>query len=197
MIKALIFDMGGVLIKHPRDILYKKCVAVFNVPEKKIHNAYLTLRDEYHRGTMGEKEFLGKLAAKLKVKAPRTLLWSEAYNHCYRPKKRVLSIVEALRKNYKVGLLSNAEITARNAMRNHFVHMFDSVIFSCDIGLIKPEPKMYHRIMKDLNVKASEAIFIDDKLKHVNGARAVGMHGILFKDYIKLKKELKKLKIKF
>jgi 2-haloacid dehalogenase len=58
------------------------------------------------------------------------------------------------------------------------------------LGLAKPDAAIYEAVLKSENRKAEEAIFIDDVAANVEGARAVGINGILFRGAEDLKRDL-------
>lgn len=107
----------------------------------------------------------------------------------------VLALAEQLRLTYKIGLLSNAPNGfLRDMMREHDLEKyFDEIVISGEVGLIKPEPDMFHHILTKMELHPHEAIFIDDSPKNVDGSRAVGIEGILFTDAPSLKKDLERL----
>ena len=82
----------------------------------------------------------------------------------------------------KIGILSNMQHDMLAAMRRklRWLSRFDAQIYTCEVGVIKPEAASYEAILKPLGVKAEEAIFFDDKQVNIDGARAVGMHAGLF-----------------
>ena len=59
---------------------------------------------------------------------------------------------------------------------------FDEIVVSCDVGMRKPNPKIYKLILKKLKLKPSETIFIDNQKWNINPAKKLKMQTILFKD---------------
>jgi len=58
--------------------------------------------------------------------------------------------------------------------------MFDVTAFSSDVGFAKPDPRIFHRVLRDLAVEPGEAVFVGDRPEDdVAGARAAGMKAIL------------------
>ena len=56
---------------------------------------------------------------------------------------------------------------------------FDQVLFSCEAGLMKPDPRIYQRMMVMLNVEPQKALMTGDKIKNdVEGPRSIGMHAV-------------------
>ena len=69
--------------------------------------------------------------------------------------------------------------------------LFDEVVFSCEIGLMKPDQRIFKVMTKKLGVKMEECLFIDDSRKNIIAAKKLGMQTIRFKDYKILKRKLK------
>ncbi len=102
----------------------------------------------------------------------------------------VIPHLERLKGSYRIGLLSNTDcFTIKNLKENGFTGMFDSVAFSCELGLLKPDPKIFRLMLHELKVNPNEAVMVGDNLKDdVLAAENVGMRGILMKrDFSKYK----------
>ena len=70
---------------------------------------------------------------------------------------------------------------------------FDEVVVSCDVGIRKPNPKIYKMILKKLKLKGKSCIFIDNQKWNLIPAKKLGMKTILFKDNKQADEKLKKL----
>jgi putative hydrolase of the HAD superfamily len=90
-------------------------------------------------------------------------------------------------RKHKLGLISNADVSEVIAWRDSPIsHLFDSVIFSCEVGFVKPEREIYEISMKQLRVEAHECLFIGDGgSMELKGAQDVGMSTILMTGIIK------------
>src|SRR5262245_60360572 len=89
----------------------------------------------------------------------------------------LLDHIKRLRQaGYRTGLLSNFADDARRLWSEvyPFIDYFDGVVISCEIGLMKPEPQVYILAAQSLGVEPQEALFIDDFIENVVGARQVG-----------------------
>jgi epoxide hydrolase-like predicted phosphatase len=60
--------------------------------------------------------------------------------------------------------------------------VFDVVIFSAEVRLAKPDPRIYQLMLDKLGVQAAEAIFIDDFQENIDAAQALGIHGVHFEN---------------
>lgn len=192
MIKAVIFDWGGVLIKNPEKGLILFCANSLGVSEKLFISAYKKFKDDFQKGTIPEDAFWDKICGELKIQKPNTYsLWGEAFRHAYSPKEEMFSLAAKLRnQGYKIGFLSNTEAPAMKYFHEKRYGMFDAAIFSCAEGTIKPERKIYETALNKLGVKPHEAIFIDDKKKYLEGAKKLGINTILFISPDQVKKKL-------
>ncbi len=93
----------------------------------------------------------------------------------------LIGFVRALRPRVRTGLLSNAWPDARASIRDHVNEsMFDDMIFSAEVGLAKPDRRLYELALDRLRVRAAEAVFVDDVHENVEAAQAIGMVGIRF-----------------
>jgi HAD superfamily hydrolase (TIGR01509 family) len=63
-------------------------------------------------------------------------------------------------------------------------------IFSAEVSLAKPDPRIYHLILDKLGVEASQAIFVDDFQANVDAANALGMHGVSFKNSLQARQDV-------
>jgi epoxide hydrolase-like predicted phosphatase len=208
MIKAIIFDLGGVLmtdvpLKEIAEDLAKKS----SLSADEIHGHLyptehwdlLTLgkitEDEYwydflRISKISEKLEVGseKLKKKLKRKVRSSLF----------PLDDSTKIVDLLKIRHKLAILSNHSKEWSKYMRQKFdlFKSFDPIIFSCYVGFRKPDPKIYEIALEKLKCDPEECIFIDDKKRNTDRAEKLGMKGIVFEEASKLIKDLSKLGVK-
>ncbi|KJY70744.1 HAD family hydrolase [Vibrio coralliilyticus] len=71
-----------------------------------------------------------------------------------------------------------------------FWSLFDGAVVSADVGMLKPQPEIYHLLLNKFDLIASETVFIDDMLYNVEGAKSVGMYAIQFEDIDQCEKDL-------
>jgi HAD superfamily hydrolase (TIGR01509 family) len=93
-----------------------------------------------------------------------------------------------------MGIISGAMSDAREQVQEYVnYNSFDVIIFSAEEGIQKPDPVIYQQALSRLNVEAHEAIFIDDWLASVEGARRVGLHTIHYAEGIDIYEEIRQL----
>lgn len=198
MIESVIFDWGGVLIEDPRPALLRYCANAFDVPLEHyapVHDSFL---DEFQKGRINEVEFWRRISQKLGRPAPPVpSLWPGAFRWAYVPRREVFRLVSALHASgYKTALLSNTELPAAQLFRALGYDMFDALVFSCEQGVAKPEPRIYEITLEKLGSTAPRSVFVDDKPDYIEGAKAVGINTILFTDIEQLKRDLIALGVK-
>jgi putative hydrolase of the HAD superfamily len=95
----------------------------------------------------------------------------------------LVSWVRRLRKDYQVGILSNAwdDLRARLEQDWKIAHLFDPIIISAELGVMKPEPAIYRAALESFRRKPSEVVFIDDQWDNIQAAVSLGMKGIHFR----------------
>ena len=77
-----------------------------------------------------------------------------------------------------------------------FLKNMDGVIFSCEVGQIKPEADIYKTLLSRYGLKPEESVFLDDRPENCEAARKLGIHAIEFHDLKQAAKELEKLGVK-
>ncbi|MEM3154165.1 MAG: HAD family phosphatase [Candidatus Woesearchaeota archaeon] len=76
--------------------------------------------------------------------------------------------------------------------RGWFSH-FDRLFLSFELNYLKPDPRAYYAVLKELGARPSDVVFIDDKKENVESAVKCGMNGIVFSNAIQLRSDLEKL----
>jgi len=98
-------------------------------------------------------------------------------------------------RGYKLLYLSNYShyVMKANPEVLDFLPLLDGGVFSCDVKLIKPDPKIYETIAEKYDLVPSECVFIDDLERNINGAKNFGFHGIQFLNLKQAQEDLNKL----
>jgi HAD superfamily hydrolase (TIGR01509 family) len=80
-------------------------------------------------------------------------------------------------------LISNAWSGLRDyIVQQKFEDAFDGLVISAEVGVMKPKAEVYLLALEQLGVSPGEAVFVDDFIENVEGARSVGMSAIHFRD---------------
>lgn len=200
MIRFVIFDVGGVIVKYDLmknhyPLLAKKAHLSKEEVKKRIERRLLPMFD---RGEISGKEFEKQVAKILGIRE-KDVCWRTNFEKFAKINPKTIATIRALAKrHYCVVFFSNVDrIRARHMLRllRPYTKLFYKHFLSSSIHMRKPEKRAYLYVLKALNAKPSEAVFIDNTPANVKGAEAVGIKSILFKSNYKLNKELKRMGI--
>jgi epoxide hydrolase-like predicted phosphatase len=197
MIKAIIFDLGGVLINAPEEDLINYCSEKFCIDKNLFREVFYQYITIFQKNEIAEEKMWEEISIKLNVKKPN-ITWREVVNNVFVQKNEVFELIKTLKKKYKTAVLTNTEVAVVDYFHeNKLNEYFDELVFSCIEKGVKPEKEIYIIALNKLNCKPEETIFIDDRIENIEGANKLGINSILFKDINQLKKELKKFEINF
>jgi HAD superfamily hydrolase (TIGR01549 family) len=206
-VKAVLFDLFDTLLMIGSDEVYyepslRKMHAFLN---KKSVNAsfedfsrvYFEVRDGIYsetRKTLDEPHFnvrimqtLQKLGYDFDVSDPvvvgATMAFADEFMRYVSVDSDAVNILQALKEKYKLGLVSNFGIPecGRKLLDNFGLRkFFDIVIISAEVNQRKPNPEIFKKALHDLNVNASDAVFVGDMPElDVKGPKTVGIKAIL------------------
>ena len=200
MIKAIVFDMGGVVlnakIEQAYEILSKK-LSIDKIKFDKVKSKYIK---EAQNGNISTEELIRNISTELNIDEKRLKdVWEESYSEVMLIDNNIINLVKSLKKNgYITALITNTiEMHSQLNKKRGVYSEFSPVILSNEVGLVKPQEEIYSLMLKKLNLKPDECIFIDDREEHLMPARKIGFNSILFKDVKQLKDELNKLGVKY
>jgi len=198
-VDAVVFDCGGVLTDPARILAewraYERQLAL---PEDTIRQALTSgaLWEAVSRGEISEAEYWRRAAADL---APRLPPAFARFEHTSLPfeeiNPQVVKITGALRGQVRLGILSNATVSLRPALEHMegLRRLFDDIVISAEVGLRKPDPRIYALAASRLGVELGRAALVDDKERNTAAARAAGMPAITYVSPGRLREELQEL----
>jgi epoxide hydrolase-like predicted phosphatase len=197
LIKAVLFDMGGVVSNITDEIRYNGLLKLSKLNLKDIRKRVKPIEHKFDIGSISANSFFRMVAENIGLDGYGKIkeLYVDTINKS-KLNKEVVRIVKLLkRKGYKVGILSNTNIVDATAHENKGEYdLFYPLILSFKVGCRKPGKKIYQIALKKLKVKPEECIFVDDKKRKLP-PKSLGIKTILFKNPKQLKNDLKKLKI--
>ncbi len=195
MIRNIVFDMGGVLIRFDRDLFMER----LGVPEedKRLLMREVFLAPEWvmmDRGTLTDQQ-AGEIMCRRIPERLHEAVW-KLVTFWDRPILEIegmYDLVEELKgMGYGIYLLSNASIRQHDYWpRIPASKFFDGTLVSADVKLVKPMPEIYRKLFSTFSLNADECFFIDDSTANIEAALYVGMHGaVFFNDMARLREDL-------
>ena len=152
---------------------------------------------EFDRGTLDEVTVGERIAARLGRPQSELALLFERVGEMLQPIPDAVEIVRGLRARGGLSLyvLSNmAEPIFRHIeKRSGFFPLFDGIVISGAIGLVKPEPAIFEHLAQRFGIAPHETVFIDDLPANVAAARELKFHGIRFESVEQCRRELAEL----
>jgi putative hydrolase of the HAD superfamily len=188
-LRALILDLGEVLVRPQPPELVQRMAELARVPVPTLTRAYWAHRNEYDlRGEAGpywdavlhEAGSPLDAAAREEVRPRLTALDAESWTQ-YRDE--VWNIAERFRAaGGRTAVLSNCgpEVMGRVRAQREVNRFFDTMVVSWEVGLLKPDPAIYRLTLRRLGVEPPEALFVDDRAPNVAAAEAIGLRGFRF-----------------
>lgn len=187
--RAIVFDCFGVLVGQGFGYTYSVAGGDAARDRQFIHS---TLR-EADAGQISHEEFASRIAKHLGISVEK---WLEITKQEEQLNAELVQyIATRLKPHYKIGLLSNANSgTIDNRIPAEVLsNLFDSVVVSADVGLLKPDPEVFKYTADDLGVACEEMVFVDDVASYVDAASKLGIKTVLYKNFDQCKSELSKI----
>jgi epoxide hydrolase-like predicted phosphatase len=196
-IRAVIFDLGGVLVRT-EDRLPRTRLA------DRLGLTYDQLSSLVFDSESARQATLGQLPTNSHWEAVRQALhlseqeFSRAQQDFWGGDaldEELVAYIRGLRPQYRTALLSNAWDNLRKVLEQEYriLDAFDQVIISAEVGLAKPEERIYRLAVKRLGVPLEETVFVDDFAVNLEGAQAAGLQIIHFRSRQQAVAELEKL----
>ncbi len=184
MIKAIVLDIGGVLLRTEdrsgRQMLEKQ----YCLPPGGADDLVFNSRPA-EKSTLGQGErdkIWQHVAEKLSL-TPQTL---EAFKLTFWQGDQIdhtlLSYLETLQHSYKTALLSNAWMGTRQVLADHYQiiegHTVEHILISSELGIAKPDQRIYQILADTLQCDFSQVLFVDDFIENIEAAKALGIRTI-------------------
>lgn len=200
-IRAVVFDIGGVLEVIPEGgdptnrfpQLSERWETRLGMAPGELRRRFRAVSDRLEDagkdrgiGTCSEEEWVAEVR--------RETGWDQAQldhflrDHwdvfCGFPNTQLADFLGNLRPQYKTALLSNSGPGARREeeARYHYSQLVDRIIYSHEVGVLKPDHRIYAIACEQLGVLPDEIVFLDDVERNVAAAADFGFHAILFRD---------------
>lgn len=193
-IKAVIFDMGGVILRTENKTSRAELAARYGMTYDEM-DAFVFHSDTASAATEGqitEDQHWQDVARRLNLSPQELPAFIAAFWGGDVIDRDLHRFIGGLRPRYRTALLSNAWSGARQAMEEkyHVLDVFDITVFSYEVHLAKPSPAIFQLVLDRLGVEPRQAIFVDDFLSNVEAARALGIHGVHFRNSAQARAEI-------
>jgi epoxide hydrolase-like predicted phosphatase len=197
VIKAIIFDFGGVLMRTNDHRGRRKW-------EEKLGLEEWELEVIVFGSEMGTKAQMGEISYErlwdwIGQRFNLTPKELENFHHDFWAgdviDSDLVDYIRSLQKDYQIAMISNASDNLRQNLQNQYniADVFDLIVCSAEEHVMKPHKEIYFRTLERLDCEPDEAVFVDDSEPNVQAARKLGMAAIHFRPSTDLPSEFKKL----
>ena len=194
-IRAILWDYGSVLVKMVDAQPRRRLARQFGISYESL-NRLVFDSDSARMGSLGEIsvqqhwQAIGRI-----LLAPHDqIAWmQEQFWSADGLDVALTGWIETLRaQGYKIGLISNAWDDLRWMLMERWkiAHLFDDLVISAEVGMVKPDSRIYALSLARLEVAPEEAVFFDDVLENVLAARLSGMQAFRYTDLQQAQRDL-------
>jgi len=192
--QAVIFDFGGVLTKEPnREAVISFLRHSFHLSAEEFEKVNLEKKAAIKAGKTDEEFWLGFAKQKEIVLSEN---WHQEFQavmkEAFGINPEMFALIDELKANQvRVGLLSNIDERLAKLLRGWGLYKpFEPCLLSYELGIEKPDPRIYELLLKNLKLPGKEVVFIDDLIENVQSAKEKGIHAILFESTEQIRNEL-------
>jgi epoxide hydrolase-like predicted phosphatase len=185
-VRAVVFDIGGVLELTPDLGVRERWEQRLGLQPGELEARARGVWEAGAVGAISEREVHRRVGDLLGLDEPRVDafmrdLWTEYLGTL---NVELADYCRSLRPRYRTAIISNSFVGARSREqeRYHFDEITDLIVYSHEVGMSKPDPRIYRLACARLGVRPAETVFVDDNELMVDGARAVGIQAVLFED---------------
>jgi epoxide hydrolase-like predicted phosphatase len=195
--QAVIFDFGGVLMRTedrgPRTKLARSLGRTYTELEELVFNGPTGLPASL--GELSAEQHWSSVAKTLQITETQIPSFQDKFWGGDRMDSQLVDYIRGLKGHYRTALLSNAWTDLRSYLEKRWkiADAFDLMVISAEIGLAKPDQRIYRLVLERLQVPAQAAIFLDDVFENVEAARSVGLTGIHFRSADQARAELEQI----
>jgi len=205
-VKNIIFDLGGVILNIDYNRTEKAFIdmGIENFPAlySQLHQS--SLFDKFEIGQIGRDQFIGTMQEIAGIPFTEEQIVNAWDAMLLDFPLRRLQILQQLRLYYDLFLLSNTNEIHEEAFNNILMTshgipnigvFFDKVYLSHRVGLRKPMPEIFERVLNDNGLKAADTLFIDDSAQHIAAARELGIQTIFLEKGMTIENDVFKQKL--
>ncbi len=195
-IKAIVFDLGRVLVDFDHQIAAKKIAELTRKSPQQIFDLFFDspLIQSFERGKIPAENFFASVSQILGLQISFEqflLIWNQIF-FLSEDNRSVYALGKSLKNSYRLALLSNINVLHFDYLKLNFpvFDIFSDIFASCEMGFIKPEPEIYCQVISSLGVLPEEIFYVDDREELIEEASKLGIRGFVFKGATQLKIDL-------
>jgi epoxide hydrolase-like predicted phosphatase len=196
-IQAIYWDIGGVLVRTgdplPRTALAQRLGMSYQDLESLVFGSEIGRKAQ--RGEITEAERWNYLSQELGIQPEEVSLVRQAFFGGDFLDQELVAYLQRLKPRYKLGVISNAMNGTRQFIEVQcgLAGLFDTLTFSAEVGVMKPDVRIFRHALDSLGVEPASAVFVDDFFHNVEAARLLGMQAVHFQSPAQAMAELEQI----
>jgi 2-haloacid dehalogenase len=195
---TILFDLGAVLVDWNPRYLYRP---LFEGDDKSMEHFLAEIAPPWWNPEIDAgKTFDQAVAERVALHpdhADKIALWRDEWEKMLRDEiaGSVEILAELRAKGHRLHALTNwsAETFPVARRRFEFLKWFEHIVVSGEVGMAKPDPRIFELAIERCKLVPSRTVFIDDSLKNVEAGRNAGLHALHFTDPQQLRADLNRL----
>lgn len=193
-LRAVIFDYGIVLTGPPDADAWANLLRITGLPEERFELLYWANRTALDEGKLTGIGYWQKLLREAGLPpdhAEELSRWDARLWTVQNP-VMVAWQLAVKQRGLRTAILSNISDNVVESIERTFawIHRFDVLVWSFQLGIVKPDPAIYRHTLAELGTLPGETLFIDDKLPNVEAARELGIQAIEYSSVERLRADL-------
>lgn len=193
MPRAVVFDLGGVLIHWDPRLLYRKLLPSEDAVERFLATVCPAEWNERLDAGLPLAAGIAERVERFPHHEPLIRAYAERFGEMMLPMPGTIALLHELAaRRVPLFALSNwsADTFERTRSLFPFLSAFDGLVISGRIGLAKPDPRIFEHLLEAHTLEAGETLFVDDRAYNVEAARALGLEAVLFEGPARLRAAL-------
>ncbi len=186
MLKVVIFDFGGVLVRTVSGEPRSRWEQELHLAPGQAADIVFGVETDYdcQLGQVSDAEHWQWVGRRLGLNEARLACFRREFFAADELDANLMAYIERLRAHYHVGLLSNAADSLRRVLSEvlAITPCFDSITISAEEGVMKPDARIFELALGRAGACPQEALFVDDNLANVEAAARLGMRTIHIRD---------------
>ena len=185
VINAVIFDVGGVLVRtsnRENRLKWENQLGLEELQSEEIvFNSDVGTKAQM--GQIGDKELWSWVGRRLDLNSEQLLRFRQDFWSGDVLDEELIAFIRSLRSRYQTAIISNATLALRQTLTEIYPieSAFDLIICSAEEKIMKPNLEIYRRTLKKLGIEPRQSIFIDDSEVNIQAAQSLGMSAILYR----------------
>jgi len=182
-IKAVIWDLAGVVLHTVKGTFNSLLAERLGAPISEIERLFSTKENDlWDIDEMDDDAFYTFLLNELKMPMNKKLIIRKFVLEDFYIDQEMLTYIKKAQKSFITVLLTNFPVHVHDFMKTDWIvdGVFDHMIASCDVKLLKPDPAIYTLTLARIGCLAEESVFIDDREINVKAAQKLGINGIVY-----------------